>query len=103
MTANFILVLIFGVFVALVSVAAVIVVVRSPIFRRKPLWIIGSLIGFIGLGATSDPSSHIYLLFGVTLPVVLISKVTFGGAWIVKTGFPFVAMVALGKRFPIPR
>jgi hypothetical protein len=103
LNSNLIVVLIFGLFVALLSISAVVVIVRSAIFRYKPLWIIGSLIGFIGLGASSEPSSDIYVLFGFTVPVVLIFKVMFGGPWIVKTGFPFVAIIALAKRFPIPR
>jgi hypothetical protein len=97
MSASQLVVLVFALFVAVLSLSSVVAIIRSPHMRAKPLWIIGSLFGFIGLGMSWTSSSDLFLLFGVTVPVVMIFKVLPAGPVIVKTGFPFVAAVALAK------
>lgn len=90
-----IIVVIFGLIVSAISIFSVIVIVRSPYFTRKPLWIIGSLFGFLGLGISWTSPDDLILLFGISIPVINVFKVLPSGPVIVKTFFPFVAIVAL--------
>ena len=57
------------------------------------LWVIGSLVGFVGLGVDWSQPDDVYLLFGITVPVVW--TIAVDGHLIVKTGFPIDAAVAL--------
>lgn len=50
MSYSQIIVLVFGLVAAATSAAGLITVVRSAKFRLKPLWIVGCLFGFLGLG-----------------------------------------------------
>ncbi len=95
MNVSQILVVLFAVMAASFSIWSVIVVVRSPIFKLKPLWIIGCLFGFIGLGINWTTPDDLVLLVGITIPVVFVFKVVATGQVIVKTGFPIVSAVAL--------
>lgn len=86
----------FAAFVIAVSLWSIVVVVRSPAFRFKPLWIIGCLAGFVGLGLDWTYPGDLIILVGVTIPVVMVLK-TVTGHVLVKTGLPIVAAVALSK------
>jgi hypothetical protein len=90
-----IIVVAFGFFVLAISISAVVVIARSPHFRLKPFWIIGSLFGFLGLGINWTNPDDLTLLFGVSIPVINLFKVLPSGPVVLKTFFPFVAMVAL--------
>ncbi|WP_189677919.1 hypothetical protein [Sphingomonas glacialis] len=95
MNGSQIFVAIIGFIAASISTWSVIVVVRVPIFRHKPLWVIGCLFGFIGFGINWTTPDDLILLFGITIPVVTIYKVVATGQVIVKTGFPIVSVIAL--------
>lgn len=90
-----IIVVICGLIVSAISIFAVIVIARSPYFTRKPLWIIGSLVGFLGLGISWTSPDDLVLLFGISIPVISVFKVLPSGPVIVKIFFPFIAIVAL--------
>jgi hypothetical protein len=90
-------VMLFAVMVSSISLWSVIVVIQSPILKLKPLWIIGCLFGIIGFGIDWTTPDDIILLFGITIPVVMVFKVVATGHVIVKTGFPIVSIVALFK------
>jgi hypothetical protein len=94
-----VIVAIFGLIVLAISIFAVIVIARSPCFMRKPLWIIGSLFGFLGLGISWTSPDDLILLFGISIPVINVFKVLPAGPVIVKAFVPFVAIVALIKHF----
>jgi hypothetical protein len=105
MAVNIYQVIVFGfaVLVVAVSAGAVVVVAKTPNLRFKPLWIIGSLLGFVGLGIEWTKPDDIILLFGVSIPVVMVFKVIATGQVIVKTGFPVVAIIALVKALSIEK
>ncbi|WP_426265486.1 hypothetical protein [Sphingomonas sp. PWP1-2] len=94
MNVSQILVVLFAVIAASFSIWSVTVVIRYPIFKLKPLWVIGCLFGFIGLGINWTTPDNLFLIFGITIPVVTVFKVATGQV-IVKTGFPIVSAVAL--------
>ena len=58
----------------------------------------------MGLGIDWSAPDDLILLFGVTIPVVMVFKVLVTGHVYVKTGFPIIAIVALIKIYsrPIP-
>lgn len=87
----------FAALVAVISLWSMIVVVRSPAFKLKPLWVIGCLIGFVGLGIDWTTPGDVIILFGITVPVVWVFKIMATGQVIVKTGFPIVSVVVLVK------
>jgi hypothetical protein len=90
-------VLLFALLVSAICLWATIVIIRSPRLRFKPLWIIGSLFGFVGLGIDWTAPDDIVFLFGISIPVVTMFKLAATGHVIVKTGFPVVAAVALAE------
>ena len=93
-----------GIF-AIVSVAlsalAVWRVATASDVSYKPFWIVGSLFGFVGFATTLSSPGDLYLQFGIQIPVLMIWK-TGSGDILLKTLFPFVALVAL-VRFHPPR
>ena len=94
-------ILLFALLAITIDIWAIVHIVRTPDVHHRPLWIIGSLIGFIGFSIDWTQADDIYLTMGVTIPVVWLSVV--GGHFIVKTGFPIVGAVALvevGRRTP---
>jgi hypothetical protein len=94
-------VLLFSIIVGLVSLWSIVVIMRLALFNLKPLWIIGCLFGFVGVGIDWTTPDDIALLFGITIPVVMVFKVMTTGHVIVKTGFPFVSVVALAMAMHI--
>ena len=76
---------------------AVVAIVRSKTLRFKPVWIVGSLLGTVGLGINWSQPDDIILLVGLMIPPVMVAKVLPFGSVLVKTGLPVIAMVALGK------
>ncbi len=82
-----------------VSVWAVWIIAVSDRFSYKPLWIIGSLVGFAGVSINWMVADDIYLTLGVIFPVVNIYAVIPIGAIIVKAGFPFIATAALHRHY----
>lgn len=95
MNGSQIFVLLFAILVATISFWSVIVVIRSPTLTLKPLWVIGCLFGFVGFGIDWTTPYDVIILFGITIPVVMVFKVVATGQVIVKTGFPIVSAVAL--------
>jgi hypothetical protein len=95
MNAYQIIVVFFGIFVLAISIAAVVVIARSRHFRLKPLWILGSLFGFLGLGINWTTPDDLILLFGVSIPAINLFKVLPSGPVVLKTFFPLIAVVAL--------
>ena len=77
-----------------VSALAIWRVARAPGATYKPLWILGSLFGFVGPATTLSTPGDLYLQMGIQIPVVLIWT-TGSGDTILKTLFPIVAAVAL--------
>jgi hypothetical protein len=90
-------VVLFAALVVVISLWSIIVVVRSPVLKLKPLWVIGCLFGFIGIGIDWTKPNDVVMLFGITIPMVMVFKVIATGQVIVKTGFPIVSVVALVK------
>ncbi|WP_066812419.1 hypothetical protein [Sphingomonas asaccharolytica] len=72
-------------------------IVRSSDLRLKPLWIAGSLFGFVGLGINWTKPDDLVLLFGVMVPAVTGFTVLITGQTIIKAGLPIVAVAALIK------
>jgi len=97
MNGSQVFVALFAMLVAALSLWSVIVVVRSPVLTLKPLWVIGCLFGFVGFGIDWTTPDDVIILFGITIPVVMVFKVVATGQIIVKTGFPIVSVVALIK------
>jgi hypothetical protein len=88
-----------GVF-AIVSVAfsaAAIWRVAMGRIGHKPLWIIGSAFGFVGVATDFGHSGDLYLQFGLQIPVVRMFWVLPAGGPVLKAMFPFIAVAALVK------
>jgi hypothetical protein len=70
--------IIVGLFAAIaivISAGAIFVVIRSPAFTLKPLWVIGCLFGFIGLAINWTTPNDVVMQFGVSIPVLMIFQV----------------------------
>jgi len=76
---------------------AIVVILRSPHLRFKPLWLAGSLFGFAGLGIDWSHPDDLVLLYGIAIPVVMTFKVVATGQIIVRAYFPVVAAIALAE------
>jgi len=68
------------------SVLAIWRIAKSSL-SYKPLWIIGSAFGFVGVAADFGHSSDLYLQFGIQIPVIRIFWLLPGGGPIVKAMF----------------
>ncbi len=77
-----------------VTVAAIWRVAKTPGLGYKPLWIIGSLFGFVGVATSWSAPGDLYLQFGIQIPVILISAFP-GGGTILTAMFPLVAVAVL--------
>jgi hypothetical protein len=86
----------FAVVSAALSVVAIWRVATSRV-GYKPLWIVGSAFGFVGVATDFGHSSDLYLQFGLQIPVVMIFWVLPSGGPILKAMFPVVAVAALVK------
>jgi len=64
-----IIMLLFSLIAVGVDVYAIVAIVRSPALKYKPLWIIGSLFGFLGLGINWTNPNDIVFEFGIQIPV----------------------------------
>lgn len=91
------IVLLCSVFSALLSLTAIWMVIRSPDLKLKPLWILGSLIGFVGLGINWTVPDDIVLQFGFSIPPVRIFKILANDHVVVQALFPIVALLAILK------
>lgn len=85
---------IFAIVSVAVTVAAIWRVVKTPRLGYKPLWILGSLFGFVGVATPWRFAGDLYLQFGIQIPVILVSAFPGGGA-IVTAMFPLVAVAVL--------
>lgn len=93
MSATQVFVGVWGIASIVVCVLAVWRVARTSKVSYKPLWIIGSLFGFVGFSTTFSTPGDLYMDLGIQIPVVLIW--TAGGVLSLKATFPLVAAVAL--------
>lgn len=85
----------FAMVCAVVCGMAVVAVWKAKNLTRKPLWILGCLLGFVGFAV--DPSDgDLLLLLGVQIPVV--SGIWSSGMGLtLKASFPIIALFALAK------
>ncbi|MFN3726916.1 MAG: hypothetical protein ACK4SZ_11500 [Allosphingosinicella sp.] len=97
MTLSQIFVSIYAIAAIGVSALAIWRVVTSSAANYKPLWVVGSLFGFVGFATSLNASSDLYLQFGVQIPVISIIWVSGGEGIVLKALFPLVAVVALVK------
>ena len=94
-----IVVIVFAIASVSVSGFAVWYVATAPGVRFKPLWILGSLFGFVGLSTSLSSPGDIYLHFGVQIPGIWIWAPG-GGDIMLRGMFPLVALVAIDKFRP---
>lgn len=87
---------IFSIASVVVSVYAIWCVSRASEVTYKPLWIIGSLFGFLGFATTFNSPGDLYLQVGIQIPVLSIFWVGTGET-VLKAMFPVVAIVAIVK------
>ncbi len=76
---------------------AIVAIIRSKTLRWKPLWIVGSLLGTVGLGINWSQPDDVIVLVGLMIPPLMVFKILPLGPVLVKTGLPVIAMIALGK------
>lgn len=102
MSGSLVFVGLFAIMSVVTCVLAIWRVANAPAAKYKPLWIIGSLFGFVGFASSSDYNGDLYLQFGIQIPV-LILWMTSSGDLVLKALFPIVAAVALVKFHPPTR
>ena len=98
MSGSQIFVVVFAMVSLAVSILAIWRVARASGVRYKPLWIVGSLFGFVGVATRFDTTDDLYLQFGIQIPVLM--WMTFSDGSILKALFPLVAAIALVKFRP---
>lgn len=80
-----------------ITIWAVWSTIKSPHLRLKPLWIMGSLFAFFGFTINWSNPGDLYMWFGPQIPFFRVYRLLGSEAWVVKIGFPIVAIVALAK------
>ena len=92
------------IFVGLFALASVVAsavavwrVLKAPHLRRKPLWFLGCLCGFVGFGLHPGASGDLMMEVGVQIPVLIVRWSTAGEIVMVKALFPFIAIAALAR------
>jgi hypothetical protein len=96
MSGSQIFVGIFAFVSVIVSASAIWRVATASGITYKPLWIAGSLFGFVGFATSLSHPTDLYLQFGIQVPV-LTMWMTGSGDLILKALFPVVAVAALIK------
>ena len=85
----------FGLACLVVSLLAAWRVAKAPDMRLKPLWIVGSLFGFVGFAVNGSAPNELIIQFGIQVPVVMATRLGADGPWLVKAPFPLIAVAAL--------
>lgn len=81
----------------ILSFQAILAIWKSPNLTFKPMWILGSLFGFFGLGIHWTTANDLTIEFGFSIPIIMVFW-TFGGNQIwAHTMFPIIAVAALAK------
>lgn len=70
-------------------------IARSKYLKYKPVWIILSLCGLVGLGIYWSRPDDIFLQFGMQIPFIQVLYFIQARELAAKVMFPFVAIVAL--------
>jgi hypothetical protein len=94
MSGSQLFVAVFAILSLAISIWAVWRVARAPELRFKPLWIVGSLLGFVGFATDFGSAGDLYLTFGIQIPVLRFWIIG-GGHAVVHALFPVVAVIAL--------
>ena len=94
MSGSQLFVAIFAILSIAISILAVWRVARAPGVQFKFLWIIGSLLGFVGFATDFGSAGDLYLSFGIQIPVLSL-RVIGDGNIVVQVLFPVVAAIAL--------
>ena len=102
MSGSQIFVLIFAILSVAVSAVAVWLAVKAPDLRFKPLWIIGSLFGFVGFATNFGSAGDLYLQVGVQIPVISV-RWSGRGDTSVFALFPALAAATLAKLHSISK
>lgn len=79
----------------LAAAVAIRVIIRSKVLTFKPLWIIGSMVGLVGLGIDWTRPADLFLQFGIQIPFIRYSELPNSGSILLKTLFPVIALVAI--------
>lgn len=87
---------VFAVVSVVVSALAIWRIATATEATYKPLWIAGSLFGFLGFATSMSTPGDLYLQLGIQIPVLTILT-SVGGNIALKALFPIVAAVALVK------
>lgn len=95
MSALQVFVILFGGAALVVTVWAIWSIIKSPDLQKKPLWIVGSLFGFVGFSINWTLPESLFFWFGVRIPFVSVFTIVGSGQWLVQIGFPIIAVVAL--------
>ena len=82
---------------AITMVVAIVTIIRSRHLRYKPLWLIGSLFGFVGLGIDWTIADDLYLQMGIQIPILNLQYFPPVEGMVLKTLFPVIALVAIVK------
>lgn len=73
---------------------ALIAIWKSKELTWKPLWAIGALVGFVGLGIDWNSADDLWIQVGLQIPVYSFMVFSDGNA-AVKSLFPVIALVAI--------
>jgi hypothetical protein len=91
------IVLVFALLSVGTCLAAIWMVIKCPNLRLKWLWIVGSLIGFVGFGINWTVPDDIILKFGFSILPIGVFRVPANGYIVVDALFPIVALLAILK------
>lgn len=97
MSGSQIFVCIFAAVSVAVSGMAIWLVAKTPEVKYRPLWILGSLLGFVGFATDLRADTDLYLQFGIQIPVLMLWKTIGSDHVILKVLFPVVGAAALVK------
>ena len=100
MNAFQIIVLLFGLVSVGIAGWAIVAIYRSTVLKWKWLWIVGSLVGFVGLGINWTKPDDIFLEFGIQIPVWQVVYFAQSHEVTVKIMFPIIAVIALFESQP---
>ena len=90
-----IFIILFGCAALVVTVWAIWSIVKTPDLQKKPLWIVGSLFGFVGFSINWTSPENLFFWFGFRIPFFSVFTFVGSGQWLVEIGVPIIAVVAL--------
>jgi hypothetical protein len=80
----------------IVTIWAIVDIVRSPVLRYKWLWVFGSLFSFFGMSTSIANPGDLFFWVGFNIPGIRVAGMA-NGDILLTAGVPVIALIVLAK------